>query len=252
MIQQVQSMQPLHRWAAHRASLAGWPASITTSSASSWCWWTYSNPTAVHSIVIALDLRPTNSSWLLPSDSTVGISLKIPWPVATFFRCILFCVSGPIYFSLQCSLTVASFVPIRTFTTRQLPEGKSCKKKIMITRNEKIMTSLQSTIECPMSRTQKTHYCCLTVIAFGHVITPSANKQQLKNTLCLSFLLAHTLCRPLRIPWHSYSCLPNLTPDKDYGEKLCRKAFVWWSGALQRCNAVVVQLNRVYHCNLTD
>ena len=33
--------------------------------------------------------------------------------------------------------------------------------------------------------------------------------------------------------------LPKLTPDKDYGEKLCRKAFVWWSVALQRGNAVV-------------
>ena len=45
--------------------------------------------------------------------------------------------------------------------------------------------------------------------------------------------------------------LPKLTPDKDYGEKLCRKAFVWWSVALQRGNAVV-QLNGVYHCNLAN
>ena len=38
--------------------------------------------------------------------------------------------------------------------------------------------------------------------------------------------------------------LPKLMPDKDkdYGEKLCRKAFVWWSVALQRGNSMV-QLN---------
>ncbi len=47
--------------------------------------------------------------------------------------------------------------------------------------------------------------------------------------------------------------LPKLVPEKDkeFGEKLCRKAFVWWSVALQRGNAVV-QLNGVYRCNLAN
>jgi hypothetical protein len=39
--------------------------------------------------------------------------------------------------------------------------------------------------------------------------------------------------------------------DKEFGEKLCRKAFVWWSVALQRGNAVV-QLNGVYRSNLAN
>ncbi len=41
--------------------------------------------------------------------------------------------------------------------------------------------------------------------------------------------------------------LPKLVPDKakENGEKLCRKAFVWWSVALQRGNSMV-QLNGVY------
>jgi hypothetical protein len=47
--------------------------------------------------------------------------------------------------------------------------------------------------------------------------------------------------------------LPKLVPekDKDFGEKLCRKAFVWWSVALQRGNAVV-HLNGVYRSNLAN
>ena len=47
--------------------------------------------------------------------------------------------------------------------------------------------------------------------------------------------------------------LPKLVPDKDkdYGEKLCRKAFVWWSVALQRGNSMV-QLNGVYRGNVAN
>ncbi len=42
--------------------------------------------------------------------------------------------------------------------------------------------------------------------------------------------------------------LPKLVQEKDNdnGEALCRKAFVWWSMALQ-CGNAVVQLNGVYH-----
>ena len=47
--------------------------------------------------------------------------------------------------------------------------------------------------------------------------------------------------------------LPKLVPDKDkdYGEKLYRKAFVWWSVALQRGNSMV-QLNGVYRGNVAN
>ena len=47
-------------------------------------------------------------------------------------------------------------------------------------------------------------------------------------------------------------CL-QLVPDKDkdYGEKLCQKAFVWWSVALQRGNTTV-QLNGVYRGNVAN
>ena len=47
--------------------------------------------------------------------------------------------------------------------------------------------------------------------------------------------------------------LPKLVPekDKDFGEKLCRKAFVWWSVALQRGNSMV-QLNGVYRGNVAN
>ena len=45
--------------------------------------------------------------------------------------------------------------------------------------------------------------------------------------------------------------LPKLAPEREYGEKLCQKAFIWWSVALQRGNAMVL-LNGVYRANLAN
>ena len=45
--------------------------------------------------------------------------------------------------------------------------------------------------------------------------------------------------------------LPELAPEREYGEKLCQKAFIWWSVALQRGNAMVL-LNGCYRANLAN